>query len=47
MTQATETKIEWDKGIIIQEKEYRANDICLRARVELNKIHEHYQNIDQ
>jgi len=42
MTQATKVEIGWDKGVIIQEKEYADNATRLRARIELNKMHGHY-----
>lgn len=43
LTGATETKFFADKGIVLETREVEANDIRLRANVELAKIHGAYE----
>jgi len=42
MANAMETRFYANKGVVLDTKIVEANDIRLRARVELNKIHGHY-----
>jgi len=42
MADYTMTKFWADKGIVLTEKEVSDNEVRLKARIELNKIHGHY-----